>query len=216
MVTTVGSDFLQDRVLGLPEKTSDELLLKRAGNGEQAAFLELYERHREPVFRFAYRLLGTVELAEDITHDCFLSLIRKPGNFRAERGSLRTYLFAAARNLALKHFRGSAREASLDELEIEPDTGTEQPLRQVLSEELTALVKEAVLALPPLQREALVLFEYEGLSLNEIAQITDSDVGAIKGRLFRARERLKTILRPYLDVNQELNHSREIVTLREA
>ncbi|HEY8226739.1 MAG TPA: RNA polymerase sigma factor [Pyrinomonadaceae bacterium] len=216
MVTTVGSDFLQDRVLGLPEKTSDELLLKRAGNGEQAAFLELYERHREPVFRFAYRLLGTVELAEDITHDCFLSLIRKPGNFRAERGSLRTYLFAAARNLALKHFRGSAREASLDELEIEPDTGTEQPLRQVLSEELTALVKEAVLALPPLQREALVLFEYEGLSLNEIAKITESDVGAIKGRLFRARERMKTMLRPYLDVNQELNHSREIVTLREA
>jgi RNA polymerase sigma-70 factor (ECF subfamily) len=72
------------------------------------------------------------------------------------------------------------------------------------------------LALPPLQREALVLFEYEGLSLNEIAKITESDVGAIKGRLFRARERMKTMLRPYLDVNQELNHSREIVTLREA
>jgi len=216
MVITVGIDFLQDRVLGLPEKTPDELLLKRAKEGEQAAFLELYERHREPVFRFAYRLLGTVELAEDVTHDCFLSLIRKPENFRAERGSLRTYLFAAARNLALKHFRGSAREASLDELEVEPDDGTEQPLRSVLNEELSELVREAVLALPPLQRESLVLFEYEGLSLNEIAKITDSDVGAIKGRLFRARERLKTMLRPYWDVNQELNHSREIVTLKGA
>lgn len=200
----------------MPENTSDELLLKRAGNGEQAAFLELYERHRQPVFRFAYRLLGSVELAEDITHDCFVSLIRKPDNFRSERGSLRTYLFAAARNLALKHFRGSGREASLDDLEDETDYATAQPLGRLLNEELSIQVREAVLALPPLQREALVLFEYEGLSLNEIAQVTESEVGAVKGRLFRARERLRSALRPYLDSNKELNHSREIVTLRGA
>ena len=200
----------------MPENTSDELLLTRAGNGEQAAFRELYERHRQPVFRFAYRLLGSVELAEDITHDCFVSLIRKPDNFRSERGSLRTYLFAAARNLALKHFRGSGREASLDSLEDETDYATLQPLGHLLSEELSTQVREAVLALPPLQREALVLFEYEGLSLNEIAEVTESEVGAVKGRLFRARERLKTALRPYLESNKELNHGREIVTLRGA
>jgi RNA polymerase sigma-70 factor, ECF subfamily len=200
----------------LPEITPDELLLKRAGDGDQAAFLELYERHRQPVFRFAYRLLGSVELAEDVSHDCFLSLIRKPDNFRAERGSLRTYLFAAARNLALKHFRGSGREAPLDDLDVETDSAAAQPLRRLLTEELASMVREAVLALPPLQREALVLFEFEGLSMSEIALITESDVGAIKGRLFRARERLKTTLRPYLDTNQELNHSREIVTLRGA
>jgi len=85
-----------------------------------------------------------------------------------------------------------------------------------LSEELSTQVREAVLALPPLQREALVLFEYEGLSLNEIAEVTQSEVGAVKGRLFRARERLKTALRPYLESNKELNHGREIVTLRGA
>jgi DNA-directed RNA polymerase specialized sigma24 family protein len=65
----------------LPERTTDELLLEKAGDGDQAAFLELYDRHREPIFRFAYRLLGSVEIAEDVTHDCFLSLIRKPENF---------------------------------------------------------------------------------------------------------------------------------------
>ena len=200
----------------MPENIPDELLLKRAGNGEQAAFLELYERHRQPVFRFAYRLLGSVELAEDITHDCFLSLIRKPENFRADRGSLRTYLFAAARNLASKHFRGSTRESPLENLQEEPADGGAQPLRQLLREELTTQVRDAVLALPPLQREALVLFQYEGLSMSEIAHVTGSDVGAIKGRLFRAREGLKTALRPYLDANQELNQSREIVTLKGA
>jgi RNA polymerase sigma-70 factor (ECF subfamily) len=177
----------------------------------------LYDRHRQPIFRFAYRLLGEVDIAEDVTHDCFLSLIRKPENFRPERASLRTYLFAAARNLALKHFRDSGRETGLDEMTEEPQLSPRQgPLRKLLDEELAAEVRRAVFNLPPLQREALVLFEYEGLSLNEIAEITGADVGAVKGRLYRARERLKTVLRPYVSGNRELNSGREIVTLREA
>ena len=201
----------------MPERTTDEALLTSAGEGDQAAFLELYDRHRQPIFRFAYRLLGEVDIAEDVTHDCFLSLIRKPENFRPERASLRTYLFAAARNLALKHFRDSGRETGLDEMTEEPQLSPRQgPLRKLLDEELAAEVRRAVFNLPPLQREALVLFEYEGLSLNEIAEITGADVGAVKGRLYRARERLKSVLRPYLGGNQELNSGREIVTLREA
>jgi RNA polymerase sigma-70 factor, ECF subfamily len=183
----------------LPERTTDEALLKRAGEGDQAAFLELYDRHRQPIFRFAYRLLGEVDIAEDVTHDCFLSLIRKPENFRPDRASLRTYLFAAARNLALKHFRNSGREAGLDELMEEPQVSPRhEPLRQLLDEELAAEIRRAVFSLAPLQREALILFEYEGLSLNEIAEITGSDTGAVKSRLYRARERLKSILQPYL------------------
>jgi len=201
----------------LPERITDELLLEKAGDGDQAAFLELYDRYRDPIFRFAYRLLGSVEIAEDVTHDCFLSLIRKPENFRPERASLKTYLYAAARNLALKHFRNQGRETGLDEVKEEPkDSPHRGPLRRLLAEELAAQVKEAVFSLPPLQREALILFEYEGLSLSEVAEIAGTDTGAIKARLYRAREGLRRILRPYLESNQELNSSREIVTLREA
>jgi len=197
---------------------TDELLLQKAGEGDQAAFLELYERFRQPIFRFAYRLLGSVEIAEDVTHDCFLSLIRKPENFRPERASLKTYLYAAARNLALKHFRSQGREtASLDEILEEPkDSPRREPLRRLLDEELATQVREAVFSLPPLQREALILFEYEGLSLSEVAEVAGTDVGAIKARLYRAREGLKKALRPYLNDNKELNSGREIVTLREA
>ena len=201
----------------MPERTTDEVLLNKAGEGDQAAFLELYERYREPIFRFAYRLLGSVEVAEDVTHDCFLSLIRKPENFRPERASLKTYLYAAARNLALKHFRSQGREAGLDEVTEEPkDSPRRGPLRKLLDEELANLVREAVFSLPPLQREALILFEYEGLSLNEVAEIAGTDAGAVKARLYRAREGLRRMLRPYLESNRELNSSREIVTLREA
>jgi RNA polymerase sigma-70 factor (ECF subfamily) len=77
----------------------------------------------------------------------------------------------------------------------------------LLNEELSQKVEEAVFSLPPLQREALVLFEYEGLTLSEIAEIVGTDVGAVKARLHRARERLRTTLRPYL------NSTLEIVTL---
>ncbi len=199
----------------MPERITDELLLQRAGDGDQAAFLELYERHRQPIFHFAYRLLGSVEIAEDVTHECFLSLIRKPENFRSERGRLRSYLFAAARNLALKHFRDQGREAALDEVAEEPRISErQQPLRRLLDEELALEVRQAVLGLPPLQREALVLFEYEGLALSEIADIVGADVGAVKARLFRARGSLRNTLGPYL--NSNLNSSREIVTLKEA
>jgi len=201
----------------LPERTTDERLLQQAGKGDQAAFLELYDRYREPIFRFAYRLLGSVEIAEDVTHDCFLSLIRKPENFRPERASLKTYLYAAARNQALKHFRNQGREAGMDEVAHEPqDSPRRGPLRRLLDEELATHVKEAVFSLPPLQREAVILFEYEGLSLSEVAEIAGTDVGAIKARLYRAREGLRRFLRPYFESNQELNSGREIVTLREA
>ena len=129
----------------MPERTTDEVLLQKAGEGDQAAFLDLYDRYREPIFRFAYRLLGSVESAEDVTHDCFLSLIRKPENFRPERASLKTYLYAAARNLALKHFRDQGRETGLDEITEEPRESTRRaPLRRLLDEELATHVREAI------------------------------------------------------------------------
>ncbi len=190
---------------------TDELLLERAGAGESAAFLQVYERHRDPVFRFAYRLSGSVETAEDITHDCFLGLLRKPENFRPGRATLRTYLLAAARNLWFKQLRTLDRETELDDVTDQRfESVGRGPLREVLDVELAAAVKRAVSDLPPMQREALVLFEYEGLALQEISEIVGADVGAVKARLHRARQGLKSSLSTYL------NSNREIVTLEKA
>ena len=150
-------------------------------------------------------------MAEDITHDCFLSLIRQPEKFDPQRAALRTYLYAAARNLVMKHFRSQGRETAIDDLSEHPAAPRrEEPLRRLLDEELVLKVKEAVADLPPLQREALVLFEYEGLPLTEIAEVVGTDVGAVKSRLHRARGRLRNSLAPYLNPNPE------IVTLEQA
>ncbi len=176
---------------------TDEELLTQASRGDEAAFLELYERHRDAVFRFAYRMLGSAELSEDVAHDCFLSLIEAPQRFDGARASLRTYLFGAARNLAMKHLRRTGQDVSVDELLAEPAIFEAQPLRQLLDEEVSQMVQRAVNLLPPLQREALVLFEYEELSLAEIAKVVGADVGTVKARLYRARQALKRTLAPY-------------------
>jgi RNA polymerase sigma-70 factor (ECF subfamily) len=178
---------------------TDERLLKDASRGDEAAFLVLYQRHRDAVFRFAYRLTGSTSAAEDVTHDCFLSLIRAPERFDPSRAQLRTYLFAAARNLSFKHLRPKGEQLALDELTVEPSgPDADQPLGRLLKEELSAEVQKAVTSLPPLQREALVLFEYEELSLAEIALVTGTETGVVKSRLHRARVTLRQLLAPYL------------------
>jgi RNA polymerase sigma-70 factor, ECF subfamily len=188
----------------LAEQATDERLLEDAANGNTAAFQILYERYRDPIFRFAYRLLGSAEAAEDVTHDCFLGLIKEPGRFDSTRASLRTYLYGAARNQAAKRYQSFGRETALEELADEPHSADRQgPMALVLEDELAGEVERAIASLPPLQREALVLFEYEDLSLAEIAAVVGADSGTVKSRLFRARERLRGRLDRYFRIGHE-------------
>ena len=188
----------------MADQVTDERLLEQAASGDGTAFQILYERYRDGIFRFAYRLIGSVEAAEDITHDCFLSLIKEPGRFDPARASLRTYLYAAARNLALKQFNYFSRATAIEDLQEEPaGSGSDGPVRQVLDSELSAQVEKAIAGLAPLQREALVLFEYEELSLAEIGAVVGADVGTVKSRLFRAREALRQKLARYFRIDPE-------------
>jgi RNA polymerase sigma-70 factor (ECF subfamily) len=188
----------------LPDETRDELLLARARRGEEAALLSLYERHHAQMFRFARRLLDSAQTAEDVMHDCFLDLIRAPpetsADFDAARGTLRNYLLGMVRHRALKTFRRMARECELDEdaSERRHAPARDEPLGRLLENELSEVVGRAVAELPPLQREVLILFEYEELSLAEVAAVVGADVGTVKARLFRARRSLKKTLAPYL------------------
>jgi RNA polymerase sigma-70 factor, ECF subfamily len=179
---------------------TDERLLEQAASGDETAFAVIYERHRGLVFRFAYRLSQSREVAEEITHDCFLSLIKEPQRFKTDRqkASLRTYLCAAARNLVFKRLRQAGAETVIDDFsEKLPAAESQGPLRLLLDAEASEAVRKAIGELPPLQREALILFEYEEMSLAEIAEVVGADVGTVKSRLHRARERLRAALAPY-------------------
>ncbi len=183
---------------------TDEQLLEQAVNGDPKAFQVVYERYRDPIFRFAYRLLGSAEAAEDVAHDCFLSLIAEPGRFDPTRASLRTYLYGAARNQAAKRYQTFGRESAIEDLVAEPQMhDRHQPIKQVLDDELASEVQSAIASLPPLQREALVLFEYEDLSLAEIGAIVGVDSNTVKARLFRARDKLRGRLGRYFRIGRE-------------
>jgi RNA polymerase sigma-70 factor (ECF subfamily) len=172
---------------------SDSRLLQAARRGDESSFLALYRRHRTPLFRFAWRLTGSVATAEDVTQECFLALLDGAG-FRAVEGSLRAYLFGIVRNLAFKRIRLSDRESD----ELEDGEAPPPQLDTLLSAERLEAVGRAIAALPAVQREALILFEYEELSLEEIAQVTEVETGAVKARLHRARETLRRRLAPLL------------------
>ncbi|HLL14094.1 MAG TPA: sigma-70 family RNA polymerase sigma factor [Pyrinomonadaceae bacterium] len=190
----------------MPDTDTDESLLARACAGDEDAFLSIYTRHRAALYRFACRLLGDATAAEDVTHDCFLSLLKHPERFDATRGAtLKTYLFAAVRNLSLKQFRRASHETLLDEAAHEqsaPDA--EQPLSRMLEAELSAAVRQAVESLPALQREVLILFEFENLSLQEIALVVEAEVNTVKSRLARARAGVRRALAPQLERRAEL------------
>jgi RNA polymerase sigma-70 factor (ECF subfamily) len=155
-----------------------------------AEFQAAFEQHKDAVYRFAWRMSGSAAAAEDITQDVFVGLLRHPDRFDPGRGTLRALLLGIARNLALKRWRNEHRLEPLDDeaMAAEPvDLGRG---------EVGDMVGRAVRALPPLQREAVILAESEGLTLAEIARAVDADVGSVKSRLHRARENLRRALAP--------------------
>ena len=157
-----------------------------------ADFCDAFYRHKDVVYRFAYRMTGDESAAEDIVQDCFTALWRKPEAFDAGRGSLRAFLLGIARNLALKHWRGRRPQEEVDD-----ETSLCPPFDMTALERSDA-VKKAVLLLPLLQREALILAEYEEMSLEDISKTTGAELAAVKSRLHRARQNLRRMLAPFV------------------
>jgi len=168
-----------------------EHLLRDIRLGKEAAFLRLFDDHHLPLFRFAWRLTGSMADAEDIVQECFLALLRPACGFDPARTSLRTYLFGAVRNQSLKRLR--RREQSL----VPESTDHHTPEAEALRGEMVDAVAGAIAELPETQREVLLLAHYEQLSLADIAEITQLEVTAVKSRLQRARATLRENLATY-------------------
>jgi RNA polymerase sigma-70 factor, ECF subfamily len=156
-------------------------------------FCEAFHTHKDVLFRFAYRMTASMETAEDVVQDCFMTLWRKPEAYRQDLGALRSFLLGIARNLILKRWRDERPQEALDE-----DALISAPL-DVLERERGEAVARAVQQLPLLQREVLVLAEYEEMPLEQIAQATGAGLAAVKSRLHRARQNLRRMLAPLLE-----------------
>ena len=97
------------------QNDQDEELLKRSAKGDEEAFAVLYRRHADVLYRFAFRMTGSSWGAEEIVQDVFMTLVREPGKYNAERGSLPAFLFGITRNKIMKHNERLPREISLVE-----------------------------------------------------------------------------------------------------
>jgi RNA polymerase sigma-70 factor (ECF subfamily) len=162
-----------------------------------AAFRDAYRLHRDVLYRFARRMTGSGPAAEDVVQEAFLALWRNSAVFDPARGALRSFLIGVARNLIFERARADRPWDDLDEA-----SALDLPVDLVGVERAQA-VAAAVAALPPLQREALVLAEYEELSLEEIGRATHAELAAVKSRLHRARENLRRMLAPLLETERQ-------------
>jgi RNA polymerase sigma-70 factor, ECF subfamily len=167
-------------------------LVQAARNGREAAFLQLFDEHHSPLFRFAYRLTGSVSDAEDVVQECFLELLRPSCSYDPQRTSIQTYLFGLVGNQCLKRRQKNASLAQGLEIRHE-----RSPESQVLDSEIAKAVARSVMELPETQREALILAHYEQMPLAAIAQVVDLEVGAVKSRLQRAPAQQKETLAAY-------------------
>jgi RNA polymerase sigma factor (sigma-70 family) len=157
-------------------------------------FRAAYGQNKNMLFRFAWRMTGSPMAAEDIVQDCFLVLLRNPAAYDCKRGTLRSFLIGVTRNLALKHLRSNRSFEEMD-----PDRVACLAIDLSGDNERVSLVSAAIAALPPLQRETLILAEYEEMTLDEISLAVGAELAAVKSRLHRARENLRSMLAPLLE-----------------
>lgn len=183
------------------EELSDSELLRSMLTGDEEALVLLYRRRQAGIYRFAYQMSGSAALAEDVTQEVFIFLMRDGNLFDPSRGSLSSFLLGVTRNYVLRRLRGEHLLTSLSD-DMESD-GTDEPVANELSplDDLTRaesieLVRKAVLSLPERYREVVVLCELQEMSYGEAAEVLDCAIGTVRSRLHRARALLLNKLRP--------------------
>jgi RNA polymerase sigma-70 factor (ECF subfamily) len=185
----------------------DRADMERLAAGHDTALNDLMERHATPVFHFLCRMVGNEDDANDLAQETFVRVFRARASFRTSE-KFSTWLFTIAANLARNHFRWRSRHPNVS---LETETGDSEqtlgstlpatdpaPSEQALAAERAQAVRAAVSKLPEDLREAIVLCEWEELSVAEAAAILESTPKTVESRLYRARQTLREKLKTWL------------------
>jgi RNA polymerase sigma-70 factor, ECF subfamily len=187
----------------------DAALMLRVKQGDAAAFEELVDKYKQPVMNLLYRTLRDATEAEDLAQNVFVQVYKFADRYRVE-AKFSTWLFTIARNLGLNEIRRRSRHPA-ESLEAagESTAGSETPRQfedkrqigapeQIIQDELTAKVEQALAELPENQRTAILLFKEKEMSYDEISAILGCSLSATKSLIHRGRDTLKQRLKPYL------------------
>jgi RNA polymerase sigma-70 factor, ECF subfamily len=178
-------------------------LVEVAQRGDVESFNELVRLFEGRVYNICYRMLGDADSAADAAQDAFLSAFRNLRSFRG--GSFRSWMLRIATNTSYDVLRVRKRRPSVS-LDIEADDESASSPLQIADtaespddfaqrRELAAAIQDGLTALPDEQRIVLILSDIQGLAYEEIAQITNSNLGTVKSRLSRGRARLREVLK---------------------
>lgn len=185
------------------DQDSDGALIERAREGDLDAYNILVDRYRDAVYSVAIRYMRRTDLADDVTQDAFLRAYDALDTFRNDEGrGFKTWLLRIATNRALDLLRFEARRParSLDaaladeESNWEPESPATPPVELAERAALRRHLERALGQLAEDQRLAVVLYDIEGYSYEEVAEITGVAIGTVKSRLHRGRARLREIL----------------------
>jgi RNA polymerase sigma-70 factor (ECF subfamily) len=188
---------------GVARSTIEAEFLERLKAGEAKAFDVLVTRYSGDVYALLMRITADAEEADDLTQDTFLSALKAIKKFRGE-ADLKTWLFRIAINESRNRFRWWKRRFREKTVSIDAPQGdgetplsetfssnAKNPEENVLQRERENTLRKALLALPDIFREAVVLCDIEGLSYEEIASVLEINLGTVKSRIARGREELR-------------------------
>jgi len=193
--------------MNLKNDLSDSELLRLMLAGDEEALALLYRRRQGGIYRFALQMSGSKTIAEDVTQDVFLFLMREGHVFDPARGSLSAFLFGVARNhvlrrLRVEHLLAPLGDESDDDVPLVHASSELCPLEDLTRAETIESVRKAVLSLPSKYREVVVLCELQDISYGETAEILGCAIGTVRSRLHRARALLLAKLRPAVEVEE--------------
>lgn len=193
--------------MNLKSDLSDSELLRSMLAGDEEALALLYRRRQSGVYRFALQMSGSKTIAEDVTQEVFLFLMREGHVFDPARGSVSAFLLGVARNHVLRRLRVEQLLAPLgddsdDDAPFLHASSDLCPLDDLTRAETIDSVRKAVLSLPSKYREVVVLCELQDVSYGETAEILGCAIGTVRSRLHRARALLLEKLRPATAVEE--------------
>jgi RNA polymerase sigma-70 factor, ECF subfamily len=164
---------------------ADEDLMSLAGTSDAGAFAGLYDRHSRASYSLAYRMMGDRQAAEDLVQEAFLSVWRSARSYRAERGSVRTWILSIVHNRGIDQLRTMASRRRVHD-KVEATTSVAQPseaFAETWRNSQREQVREALQILPPEQLKVLELGYFSGYTHVEIADLLDLPLGTVKGRM---------------------------------
>ncbi|MBP9123911.1 MAG: RNA polymerase sigma factor [Ignavibacteriaceae bacterium] len=175
----------------------DDFSLIRAFNeGEETAFNDLVNRHKEKVRNLIYLNLGSTSSIDDISQEVFLAVYRKLKQFRFQ-SQFTTWLYTITINKIRDHIRKQKIMSVFSAFSSDDTENIVEPGSFKENFDVNEMVRDAVAKLPRKLKEPLILRDFEGMSYQEISDATGIETGTVKSRIFRARESLKKMLEPW-------------------